>query len=171
MRSCDYYYKFCYLFSILTTFSVQFVLYFKLFWSILLAWFYHLIIVLNYFDYICNIAFLAGSTLIICWFYLDYFAGSTLIILLSIYYYCAFAFSAVSLLPLWYQSHSFLANDSVVVFFVVCLCLPETLILLCCVPFLPSLAPPILESEFSELNSKARLSQRGPVRHERYRVD
>ena len=30
----------------------------------------------------------------------------------------------------------------VCVFSVVYLCLPETLILLCCVPFLPSLAPP-----------------------------
>ena len=31
LRSCNYYFKFCYLFLILTTFSVQFVLYFKLF--------------------------------------------------------------------------------------------------------------------------------------------
>ena len=37
----------------------------------------------------------------------------------------------------WYQSHSFLAGDSVVVFSVVYLCLPETLILLCCVPLAP----------------------------------
>ena len=59
MRSCNCYCKFCYLFSILTTFSFQFVLYFKFFWSILLGWFYHLIIVLNYFDYICNTTFLA----------------------------------------------------------------------------------------------------------------
>ena len=59
---------------------------------------------------------------------------------------------------LWYQSHSFLAGDSVVVFSIVCLCLLETLMLLCCVPFLPSLAPPLSESEFPELNSKAHLN-------------
>ena len=127
----------------------------------LLGWFYHLIIVLNYFDYICNTTFLVGSTLFIC---------SITLFIFSILY-CASAFNTVSLPLLWYQSHSFLANDSVVVFSVVYLCLPETLILLCYVPFLPSLAPPVLESEFPELNSKARLSQRGPVRHERYRLD
>ena len=54
MRSCNYYYKFCYLFAILTTFSFQFILYFtlvlppyyyfKLLWLYLqyrlLVWFY-----------------------------------------------------------------------------------------------------------------------------------
>ena len=39
------------------------------------------------------------------------------------------------------------------------LCLPKILILLCCVPLLPSLVPPVSESEFPESNSKARLSQ------------
>ena len=39
------------------------------------------------------------------------------------------------------------------------LCLPETLVLSCCVPFLPSLVPPQSKSEFLEPNCKARLSQ------------
>ena len=53
-----------------------------------------------------------------------------------------YIYMCVCVFPLWCQSYSFLAGDSDVVFSVVCLCLPKTLILFCCVPFLPSLAPP-----------------------------
>ena len=59
--------------------------------------------------------------------------------LFTVHWYCSLHFFY---LFLWYQSHSFLAGDSVVVFSVDGLCLPKILILLCCVPFLPSLAPP-----------------------------
>ena len=77
---------------------------------ILLGWFYHLTIVLNYFVHNYNTAFLACSTLLLYYFQLCN---------------CASAFSCASLPSFWYQSHSFLANDSVVMFSVVHLCCPK----------------------------------------------
>ena len=58
-------------------------------------------------------AYLAGLIALhfLASFYLHYFP----FILLSLFN-CALASNAVSLPPLWYQSHSFLAGDSVVVF-------------------------------------------------------
>ena len=73
------------------------LIYFKLF-SYILGWFYRLIIVFNF-----------------KLFTLEFFTLSLL------HYYCAsfsFSSSVRPLPPLWYQSHSFLAGGSVVVFFV-----------------------------------------------------
>ena len=67
-----------------------------------------LTIVLNYFDYICYTTYLTGSA--------AYLADFTLLLHLLLLYNCASASNAMSPSPLWYQSHSFLAGDSVVVF-------------------------------------------------------
>ena len=100
---------------------------------------------LNYFDIYC----LAGSTALLLFLHSSYLHSSYLFSSL----FTLFPFTIL----LCFHSHSStvrplpLYGIRATLFWLVivwlcslslCLCLPETLILLCCVPFLPSLAPP-----------------------------
>jgi len=79
------------------------LIYFELFWYILLGWFYRLIIVLTFKLFTFKL------------FIFKFFTLFPFTILLCFHSHS----SAVRPLPpLWYQSHSFLAGGSVVVFFV-----------------------------------------------------
>ena len=100
-----------------------------------------LTIILNYFDYICYTTYLAGFAAYLASFTLllhIFFALTYIIAILLCFrfqHYVPFPLYGIRAILFW------------LVIVLLCslslrLCLPETLVLLCCVNFLPLLAPP-----------------------------
>ena len=90
-----------------------------------------LLLLFNYFDYNYNTTFFG-------WFYFAF-------ILFSTYITAVLPPSSLVSFPLYgIRAILFWAVIVWLCSLSLCLCLPETLIILCCVPFVPSLAPPLL---------------------------